>query len=1355
VKKLLLTFLFFINLIYLEANQPFGNEWINYNQQYFTVRISENGIYRINYNTLLQAGVPIGSFDPRGFQMFHAGEEQPIIVKNENTGLFQQGDYIEFYAGRNTGWFDRWLYKNEQHHPNPSYSLFNDTTTYYLTWNNLLSNRRYILETDASFTNYIPAPYFWNTVREDYTSSYYAGQTNNYGVTDPEYTQAQGWFDAAFNLGQSRSKTIQTPNGFLAGPAAEIEMAVAGASNFASLDPDHHLRIQFAGQMIDTIYDGYKLLRFQRQLPVSALNASGTTFVFSSVNDLGSPVDRNAIVYINIRYPHNFNLRNLKELNFDLPPSQGSKTLIQFSNFDASSQDTVWIYNPSNNRKVVAFPHEQGYRALVPFASQLRKCYLTSSSRVRSINNIQPVNTDPNNFARFQNFLSPQHFNSTYLMITHKSLMQAAASYRDYRNSTGYKVLLVDIDQLYHQFAYGIWKHPLATRNFARFTIAKYDNPPTKLFLIGKAMNARSLRKTNQSHNYAASLVPSFGDPSSDILITAGLTEGTLIPAIPTGRLSAKNPEHVLLYLEKIMQYEAAQQHPEEWMKNVLHFGGGSSLAEQMVLKSYLKGYENIISDTLFGGHVRTFLKSSTEPIQINQSDSLKQIINNGVSLMTFFGHAAGIGFDISIDYPSEYNNYGKYPFLIANSCFAGDLFGSSHSSSEEFVLIANKGTIGYLASTSSAGPYELNQYTRAFLSNLSGSKYGRPVGENIQQVIREIESTNMYIKNICLLNTYHGDPALVINHQPKPDYSIQARDIFFSPADVSTELESFTVNVICTNIGRAIRDSIMVEMVHTFADGTSTTYLKRIGGVMFKDTLSFELAVDREKGIGLNHFRVTLNAFNETDELTMLNNTATTSLLIRSPDIIPVLPYNYAIVPDNQVTLIASTGDSFAGEQNYIFEFTDDPSSNSPLRHSVTQRGGVISWQPPVILADSTVYFWRVSLDSAETGAYSWRKSSFQYIQGREGWSQAHFKQFENNTYRFVEYNKTDQQWDFVNNFLSIQFQTGVYPYIPWNEVFLRVNGINTRTWSCLGDTGNGLLFHVFDPVSGDLWHSHPLGSNAGTYGNHHCTTGPTPSIDFFTSSETWRERARAFLDTIPQGHYVLAASHRNHFAEQYNEELYQAFESIGSANIRHLVNNRPYIIFGRKGNPMGSANEILGGTISSIIQLNDSLQTNWNQGYILSERIGPARHWESISWRHQSLEALSTDSVWLQVLGVKHNGNIDTLFSYIPADQSYIPGISQQIDAAIYPYIHLKVNMRDDINRTPAQMQRWQVIYQGIPEAAIDPSSHFHFLSEQLPEGKQLEFSTAIRNISKYDMDSLLVKYWIMDKDRNIIPG
>lgn len=312
---------------------------------------------------------------------------------------------------------------------------------------------------------------------------------------------------------------------------------------------------------------------------------------------------------------------------------------------------------------------------------------------------------------------------------------------------------------------------------------------------------------------------------------------------------------------------------------------------------------------------------------------------------------------------------------------------------------------------------------------------------------------------------------------------------------------------------------------------------------------------------------------------------------------------------------------------------------------------------------------------------------------------------------------------------------------------------------WSCLSDVGNGMKFAVFNPVSGEPWISHQIGSTGGgQYGNDHCKAYDVPAFDFFTdyppNSAGFRHRITKFLDTIPNGYYVLAFNHRNHFAQEFEEDLYQAFESIGSANIRLIQDNTPYIIFGKKGDLMGFAHEVVGLTAQQTIQLTDSIKTKWNQGYIKSELIGPASKWNSLHWRYKAVNNIATDSVRLSVIGVKINGQQDTIFHGISPDSLDIFNLNTVIDAHVHPYLYLIAYMKDDSMHTPAQMKRWQVLYDGVPETCLNPSAHFFFHKDTLKQGEKLVFSCAIQNIGTYNMDSLLVAYWIIDKDRNKIP-
>ena len=70
-----------------------------------------------------------------------------------------------------------------------------------------------------------------------------------------------------------------------------------------------------------------------------------------------------------------------------------------------------------------------------------------------------------------------------------------------------------------------------------------------------------------------------------------------------------------------------------------------------------------------------------------------------------------------------------------------------------------------------------------------------------------------------------------------------------------------------------------------------------------------------------------------------------------------------------------------------------------------------------------------------------------------------------------------------------------------------------------------------------------------------------------------------------------------------------------------------------------------------------------------------------------------------------------------------------------------------------TPAQVDRWHVLFDKVPEAAIDGTNGYVFLpssNDSLQEGVEMAFAVDIKNISDLPMDSMLVHYWVTDKNQ-----
>ncbi|MFN4930770.1 MAG: C25 family cysteine peptidase [Bacteroidota bacterium] len=1353
--------------------QTFGNEWINYNQNYYKFPILSSGMYRINYNSLVNSGIPVANINPKHIQIFGRGKEVPLYIEGEADGVFNTTDFIEFFAQRNDGWFDSLAYDVPQHAGNPYYSLFNDTAFYYLTWNNSLLNERMTIENDTiNFNLYNAEPYCLAKSLLFYSDTYYAGETNAIGTTDPEYTSGEGWFSSLWSVGGVRTENLSVKNVYNAGPPATIYTKIIGASNAAGFSNDNRVKIDLVGsnniQIGDVIFDGYAVNELSFQTNASNLSSPFTQLKYTTVGTGAPHSQYTALAYNAIEFPHTFDFESSYFFQFKLPVNLTQlKSKLTITNLNLNGP--ARFYDLTNKRRIVVAQSNGIYTLLTPNLGNVKECYIIGANDIASINQLKPVTPT----AKFTDYANIGTF-SDFLIISNKNLWTEATAYAAYRNSTGKTSLLADVDELYDQFAYGIKKNPLSIRRFTDFAVQNFTVKPKHVFIIGKGMSWDQGRKNY--YNYTLCQVPTFGYPPSDVLLTAKISGTTgYEPGVPIGRIAANNNAEVAAYKNKVMQLES--QNPGLWNKNVLHFAGGFDLPSQAILKYYLQQYEQVVEDTSFGGNVTKFSKTSSAPIQITASDSIRNLIETGVSLMTFFGHAAGSGFDQNIDDPSTYNWGGKYPLLIANSCYVGNIHlppGQYITASENYTLTPNVGTIGFLATVGANVPLPLYDYTRNFLINLTQKHYGEGIGVAMKEAIKTVQVYSYdLLKDACLEMTLHGDPSVDINTQPLPDYAISTPQVFTVPSTVTADLDSFNLKVIVSNIGKAINDSIILEVKRTLPNNTAGgTFSKLIKAPYYKDTITIKMNTDPLNGAGINTLEIFVDATNKIMEGSESNNKINYSLFIRSDDINPVYPYNFAVYPKNKVTLKASTNDPFAGVKTYRFQIDTTDLFSNPVQGTVTQSGGVVTWEVPFTLNDSTVYFWRVSRDSATGGTFRWRESSFQYIPNKSGWGQAHFFQFKNDNYRYITYNKPQRRFDFAPNARQLTCRTfsapiGAQPTDA--NLYATEYKLDAEVQEYAGCqyTAN-IHVAVIDSLTLQAWgkywvdnsQSPPVVYNpTHSFGNLNNGAGCRNQLEKYFIFQTASAGQMAGLKNmltngIPNGNYVLIYTWiRGNSQGIADTGVFSAMEALGADSMRYLSNDRAYIFFAKKGYP-NTAQEVISPPNSySQINFSTVLNSNWNTGTISSDYIGPASRWDSLHWRQLPMEIPTQDSIRLNLIGIKNNGVKDTLISGLSYNNKDI-ALSGIADANVYPYLQLTTDKRDDSLQTPPQLRRWHILYKEIPEAAVNPYRFYSFYNPTVNEGEKINFKIAVENVSNVAMDSLLIKYWFEDRNRLIHP-
>jgi len=1363
VRALVSIALFFISFSALA--QPYGNEWINYSQSYYKIPISEEGIHRISYQSLINSGVPVSTFNPQNIQLFARGEEIPIYIEGEQDGVFNPNDFIEFYAKPNDGWLDSVFYKGRSNQPNPFYSLINDTINYYFSWSISGQNgRRLQMENATDFGNYFPAAFIWKESVAAYNNVYYDGQILPSQATDPEYVPSEGYMSSVLRLGSARTLRIATPNRYAAGPFVDFEMKISGQSDWAGQNNgDHHVEVQIGNQTVSRIFEGYNLVDVNLNFSPSEIIGGNNSVVLRSIDDRSSGVDRTAVPYMKITYPHTMSFGNAESSSFLVDDhSIQNKQYLEILFFRGGNQPV--LYDLTNGKRILVIQGTNDYKTLIPNSGGRKKCFISAPSAIKNITQLEAVGTN----GRFTNYLS-QIADTTFLIVTHNSLINEASRYAAYRQSTGMGTLVASISELYDQFAFGIEKNPLAIRNFLEHAVDQASFPISHLFLVGKSVSAKAHR--NNVNAYAENLVPTFGNPAADNLLTAGLNQSGLAPLVPQGRISALSNTDVAAYLDKVIAYEAA---PDAiWRKRALHFAGGRRALEANQLESYLNGFALDYQAPPNGGEVKTFRKSSSAPFQTSLSDSIRTLINQGVGLMTFFGHASATGnFDITIDSPDQLSNMNKYPFVLANSCYAGNYHQPGvRSTAELYVLERNKGSIGFIANGNLGLANTLNDYSGTFYEHFCRIGYGKSMAENMQQAVRELDNNNVSasLKGICLEMSLQGDPAVKLFAPQLPDYSTILEQLNILPAEITTDLDSFTISLGIQNIGKAISDSLSIEVRHDFPANqiADSVYFFKIKPVYFQEELLLKLPISIQQNVGNNQFTVLLDPLNELAEISETNNRLDFDVLVRSGEIIPVSPAKFSIVGSQSPSLKASTAFAFEREKSYRFELDTNGTFSSPFKqtYEVTSSGGVIEWSPAVLdaMPDSAVYFWRVSPVAANPADYKWRVSSFQYINQQSGWSQDHFDQYLNNPNVFIAQNRSQREFQYTTGARELRVVNLGNPQNnrELNDILYAIDADIRERGACRVRNAEGFLVAVLDSLTLESWQTPYNGQfNQNDFGqanvNNWCSPFRERSESYFLFRSDSLSEMRAMRDMIlnrvPDGHYIVIYNWLPvSYSQIRNQDstVLKAFETLGSTEINGLQDNYPFIFTVKKGD-VSSVEELAGDSANARITLTRDIQVNSAFGEYRSPLVGPSFNWEKLSYHFRPLESNSADSLIVDLIGLDAQGNENLL---LRSNRFFIDtSLNTIADVAQYPNLQLKATTYDDQLRTAPQLLRWEISHQMVADLALNPQRFFSISSDTLQAGQPLSLSVAITNLGASLPDSFTVDLSILNNNNQI---
>ena len=1357
----------------------FNNSWIDYNKTYYKFKVAATGLYRISRSSLAAAGLE--NIPMAHLQLWRNGQE--ITLYTTTNGTPSSSDYVEFWGERNDGKPDRTLYREARFQHSDRHSLYTDSASFFLTVNPAGNNKRF-----ETLTNDVSAPpvpkdnYFMHTVDTAYKARInpgYAARIGEY-VYSSAYDQGEFWASNVIaNNTTGLLRTFSNLAPYTSGPAATIKIGVAG--NFLNT---RNIKVQLGTtDLLD------KAMNFMQDsiftmgnIPASSLSSKSANIRILNGSQVST--DRIVVSFTSLTYPREFDFGNQLNFEFRLPESANGNYL-EIREFNNGGVAPVMYDVTNGKRYVVNTATPSIFKVMLAPSSTPRKLIMVGQ-QAANIRQVQGMLK--RNFTDFYN-TSAQ---GDYLIISNPLLYDGPQGnpverYRDYRRSApggNHNATVIDIHELEDQFAFGINKHPSSIKNFLSFARSTFAVKPKFVLLMGRGVLYDAYYNQQSTDNAKRlNLVPTFGSPGSDNFLSA---EGTFIgtPETPIGRLAVITPQEIEDYLEKVKEYELAQQTPscniadKSWMKNVLQVTGASDQYLGTVLCNYMNGYKKTLDDSLFGARMHTFCKTTTGIGQEAATLQISKLFEEGVSILNYFGHSSATILEFSINDPESYNSQGKYPVFLVNGCNAGGFFAyditrltSKSTLTEKFNLSKQRGSIAFVASTHFGIVSYLNIYIDAIYKMIGKTDYGNSLGlihkdamERIISVAGQDDYTaRLHAEQISI----HGDPALKFNSFAKPDYAIDEPSIKVTPSFLTIAESRFELDIKVHNIGNMSGDSLLVKVMRTLPDNTSDTlYYDKIKPVAAGDSIYLSVPIIATRDKGLNKVVVELDPENTTDELCESNNRVVKDVVVYEDEARPVYPYRFSIVNKRPEKFVASTSNPFGKEMEYVLQIDTTEKYNSPLlrEQKVSSAGGVLEFTPSVNLLDSVVYYWRTAVVPQDGSDFKWSNSSFIFLPNSEtGWNQSHYYQFLKNEAEKLKYD-AEKKLAFAEAITSFKFFTTLYV----NDNIAPLTFLNdvVKTLSYCGSYANSLVFMAYDKKTGKQIRNQRIGS-AGLLKSRNPAC-PANGIDvgvfyyYNHQNAAGRHDAVTFLDSIKNdvmiavwnaapsnsGSTIFVNDWKNDVSIYGDDALYSRFKEIGINTIDSFTSNRPFLFIldkDKDGN-ITVVDQRVGKNNAESFTSRYNISHHGNNGVFKALETGTAKEWKSLHWK-SSYGSAAVDQSEFRLYGIKNDFSEDLLYKSAKLEQDTTLDF---VDPTVYTKLKLVLSEQETTNHEPRQLKYWQIKYGEVPEGALSAKDYFS-TKDTVELGEKVDFNIAFRNISQTPFDSLRLKFLLVDRNNN----
>lgn len=668
------------------------------------IYVTQEGWQRVTRAAMTAAGFDPGN-DPRALSLSMLGNEQSISVDDGGDGKFDPNDAVEFYG----------------------YPLDTPSTgarTYWLRSNKGNSSRVAVSKISGGdpITGSVPFTFervgksmFDSLVSDDNADSFFGTLITSEGGIEPL---------PVANLDTSY------------GGNATVDLQIQGGT-----DGLHIVDVNLDGHPLGTItLGGVNSQGGTFTLPNSWL-ANGTNNL--TLTSRNGDWDVSVLARARLTYQH---LLRADNGAFDANVAGGRAVAIGgFAANTVRAFDVTDAAHPTELQTAVAADPQGGFAAtFTSLGGAQRTIMAFDASRVVTPAELAP-NT-PSSWSDTNGNSNGSKGAADFYIISNKAFIAAAGTLKAVRDKEGTATSIVDVDDLYDEFNFGI-RSPDAIRSFFQLA-STWKHAPGAAMLLGDA----SIDPRNYMGTGAADFVPtrmvitSLLRTASDDWFTDFNNDG--IADIPIGRIPVRTAAEAQLILGKI----ASRGTPSgTWARSALFVADQSTDYDfGAVAKSLVKLLpSSITSQTI------DFATTSSPHSDIVSA------MNNGSLLVTYIGHAS---VELWADYyifassdATALTNGNRLPVVIGLDCLNGyfhDIF--TDSLAESLLKAPNGGAVAVWASSALTQPDQQAQMGRELFFQLFRTDASLTLGQAVTRA--KFVATDPDVRKSWIL---FGDPTM------------------------------------------------------------------------------------------------------------------------------------------------------------------------------------------------------------------------------------------------------------------------------------------------------------------------------------------------------------------------------------------------------------------------------------------------------------------------------------------------------------------------------------------------------------------------------------------------------------------